>query len=426
VVADAADPEPDAVDRAIGTRLYPVRRLTGTRPGLSANRNTGMRAAKASLLLFTDNDTLAEPQLISEHLDWHRRHPGDEVAVLGHVRWAREIKVTPFMHWLDHGFQFDFPNIRGIEAGWGRFYGANVSVKRAFVETVGGFDQERMPYLYDDLDFAYRASKHGLRLLYNRRAVVEHLREMDLSYWRSRMRQVAHAEREFMRIHPELPELYPDLNPYFFRRFSAAASHPPIRGRGRHLIRLVPRRLPWLGPRVWGSADLYFRQELAPEFLKAWEEDSPESAEGPVCPLPARARSRRELKSMGFLRRAYRGVVRRSGYFWAPLLASAIRKRWVLFRNPHADIRFGRYVYLGPGFSLHMPFGGTFIAGDGAEFRRGFRCDGRARGTGGDRPAERLHLLRPDAVREGRSRSARAACSASRRWWSTATTVSAT
>jgi acetyltransferase-like isoleucine patch superfamily enzyme len=54
---------------------------------------------------------------------------------------------------------------------------------------------------------------------------------------------------------------------------------------------------------------------------------------------------------------------------------SALRKRWVLLRHPHAEIHFGKYVYLGPGFSLHMPFGGTFIADDGVEFRRGFRAE---------------------------------------------------
>jgi len=277
VVADVADPEPDAVDRAIGSRSYPVSRLTGTRPGLSANRNTGWRAAKAPLVLFTDNDTLAEPQLVSEHLAWHSRHPDEEVAVLGHVRWARDIRVTAFMHWLDYGMQFDYPNIKGIEAGWGRFYGANVSVKRSFVERVGGFDAERLPYLYDDLDFGYRADKHGLRLLYNRRAVVEHLREMDVSYWRSRMRQSAHAEREFVRLHP-------DVTPYFQRMFSAAAALPPAQGRGRHLIRFIPRRVPWLGRVAWNSADAYYQQALAPEFLAGWEEDSPEPAEGPVAP----------------------------------------------------------------------------------------------------------------------------------------------
>jgi acetyltransferase-like isoleucine patch superfamily enzyme len=47
----------------------------------------------------------------------------------------------------------------------------------------------------------------------------------------------------------------------------------------------------------------------------------------------------------------------------------------VLFRNPQADIRFTEPVYLGPRFSLHMPDGGTFIAGPGVEFRRGFRAE---------------------------------------------------
>ena len=54
---------------------------------------------------------------------------------------------------------------------------------------------------------------------------------------------------------------------------------------------------------------------------------------------------------------------------------SRLRQAWVLFRNPHADIRFGKGNYLGPGFSLHMPYGGTFITGDYVEFRRNFRAE---------------------------------------------------
>ena len=63
------------------------------------------------------------------------------------------------------------------------------------------------------------------------------------------------------------------------------------------------------------------------------------------------------------------------GYFRGPFLMSALRKRWVHFRNPHADIRFGKGTYLGPGFSLHMPYGGTFITGEAVEFRRNFRAE---------------------------------------------------
>jgi acetyltransferase-like isoleucine patch superfamily enzyme len=58
-----------------------------------------------------------------------------------------------------------------------------------------------------------------------------------------------------------------------------------------------------------------------------------------------------------------------------PWLMSFLRKRWVLFRNPHAHIEFQGPVYLGPRFSLHMPHGGTFIVGPGVEFRRGFRAE---------------------------------------------------
>jgi acetyltransferase-like isoleucine patch superfamily enzyme len=63
------------------------------------------------------------------------------------------------------------------------------------------------------------------------------------------------------------------------------------------------------------------------------------------------------------------------GYFRGPLLMSWLRKRWVRFRNPHATVTFGPHTYLGPGFSLHMPFGGTFITGEAVEFRRNFRAE---------------------------------------------------
>lgn len=54
---------------------------------------------------------------------------------------------------------------------------------------------------------------------------------------------------------------------------------------------------------------------------------------------------------------------------------SRLRKRWVILRNPWADISFTEPVYLGPRFSLHMPDGGSFRVGPGVEFRRGFRAE---------------------------------------------------
>jgi hypothetical protein len=34
----------------------------------------------------------------------------------------------------------------------------------------------------------------------------------------------------------------------------------------------VPPGAPLVGPRVWASVDARFKQALAPDFLRAWEE----------------------------------------------------------------------------------------------------------------------------------------------------------
>ncbi len=132
-------------------------------------------------MLFTDNDTIPVTRLVSEHLAWHRRFPAREVAIAGLVKWARGLKVTPFMRWLDLGPQFDFRTVAGERASWAHLYGANSSVKRTFIEQVGGFDEKALPYLYEDLDWAYRARAHGLRVMFNRRAAVEHWRPMTIA-----------------------------------------------------------------------------------------------------------------------------------------------------------------------------------------------------------------------------------------------------
>jgi GT2 family glycosyltransferase len=264
VVSDLAEPDPEAVDTAIGERPYRVRRLTPSVPGLSANRNVGWQAARTPIVLFTDNDTIPVSGLVSEHLAWHQRYPDPETVVVGWVRWARGIKVTPFMTWLDHGYQFDFHSIEGADASWAHVYGANSSIKREFLVRVGGYDEERLPYLYEDLDWGYRARDHGLRVMLNRRAIVDHLGATTLPQWQLRAPRLAAAEWTFCQLHPDIP-------PWFHEKFSQAAALPAQSPLASNLAHLVPRRTPILGRRLWRRADLYWRQQIAPNFLATWD-----------------------------------------------------------------------------------------------------------------------------------------------------------
>jgi glycosyltransferase involved in cell wall biosynthesis len=264
VVADCAEPDPGAVQAAVGERPYEVRVLSGSIPGLSANRNVGWDAARAPVVLFTDNDTIPVPALVREHLSWHRRWPAEEVAVAGLVRWAKGLKVTPFMRWLERGLQFDFHSIPGSEASWAHLYGANSSIKRALLERVGGYDERRLPYGYEDLDWGYRAREHGLRVLLNRRAVVDHWRPMTVNDWQVRAPRLAVSEWRFCQLHPDVP-------PWFQRKFADAAALPPGGRRSAAALRFVPEGTPWLGRRLASRADLYWRQQIAQHFLAAWD-----------------------------------------------------------------------------------------------------------------------------------------------------------
>jgi glycosyltransferase involved in cell wall biosynthesis len=243
-----------------------VRVHQAQRPGASAARNCGWQAARSPLVLFLDDDIVPAPQLVAEHLAWHRKHPEPEVGVLGSVRWASRVTVTPFMRWLERGIQFDYGTIDSVDVGWQRFYSCNVSVKRSLLERTGGFDEERFPYGYEDLELARRMwSTCGLRLLYNQNARAEHLKTETLEGWRRNLKRIAVAERRFT-------ELYPEERPYFYERFRAAAQAPAARGRSARLARFVPPGFPWLGRFVWRSFDLACSQRLAGEFLAEWEQ----------------------------------------------------------------------------------------------------------------------------------------------------------
>jgi GT2 family glycosyltransferase len=264
---------------AQGAHPYPVTCLAAERPGASAARNAGWRATDAPVVLFLGDDAFATRGLVSAHLDAHGRHPADEVGVLGHVRWPRWPPPTAFMRWLDHGIQFDYGALEaGCEVPWWHFYTVNASAKRAMLERVGGFDEQRFPFLYEDLDLGARMADHGLRLRYEPDALAMHFHRQGLAQWREgRVQLIAAAERRFCARHPQ-------ARPYFRDLFAAAQEHPPARGRGARLAAAVPRRTPWLGPRVWASFDMRNRQALAGPFLAAWdaaEDQEPALRSGP-------------------------------------------------------------------------------------------------------------------------------------------------
>lgn len=277
VVDDPVDDDSAAVAALIEPERRPfrVRHLHRDGRGVSAARNAGWRAAEADLVMFIGDDILLSPDAVEQHLRWHERNPEEEAGVLGRVEWAGELRVTPFMRWLERGIQFDYLSLAGDEAPWTHFYTANISLKRVMLERIGGFDEERFPFLYEDLDVGRRLAAEGFRLLYNRDALGEHLHPTGVDEWRRRMAATAPAERRWVEAYPDMPAWFHDI-------FEAAARRRRVPAPIGRAAALVPSGTPLIGPRAGAVADLHFRQQLAPAFLDAWRADARDRAPRPA------------------------------------------------------------------------------------------------------------------------------------------------
>ena len=145
--------------------------------GPAAARNLGVRNAAGEIVLFTGDDMIAEPGLLQAHAAWHEKNPAESAALLGHVTWAPDAGITPFMRWLESGgMQFSYGELEGkTEADPRRFfYTSNLSVKKSFLTANGLFDED-FPYAaYEDAELGLRLAAKGLTLGYDRQAMAVH------------------------------------------------------------------------------------------------------------------------------------------------------------------------------------------------------------------------------------------------------------
>lgn len=166
------------LDKLSKSAESPLRYFRQENKGPAAARNLGIRNAKGLIILFLGDDSIVTPSLLKEHYSWHVKYPQDNYAVLGHITWSQDIRVTPFMEWLENGGpQFAFGQIKDKDNVDAQvfFYSSNISLKKGFLLAHNGFfDESFLKAAYEDLELGYRLRNAGMILKYNRDAVAYH------------------------------------------------------------------------------------------------------------------------------------------------------------------------------------------------------------------------------------------------------------
>jgi glycosyltransferase involved in cell wall biosynthesis len=237
--------------------------LAVPRGGPGAARNAGAQVANGSLVLFLGDDMVPSPDLVTLHLAAHNLHDEDEVAVLGHARWHRDVERGRVQRWMDRSStQFDYPTVECDDAGFGRFYSCNVSLKKRFFLENGGFDDD-FRYYYEDLDCGWRLAQKGMRLVYEPAAITNHLHRYDLSALERRFHGVAAGEHLMASRHAW-------FEPFFLARVRAAVADGAPRRLWPLVVDHVPTAMRSLRSRAELRTDTWYLNRLAPAFLAGW------------------------------------------------------------------------------------------------------------------------------------------------------------
>ena len=137
------------------------------RQGVSYGRNTGVGAARAPIVAFTDDDNTVSPLWVARIKEWLDRYP-QAAAVGGRIlpEWSsREPAWLDHRHWsplaiLDYG---DQPFFAGVDMPR-CLLTANLAIRRAIFEQMGGFSVD-FPRCQDH-EFLLRLWRAGGQALY--------------------------------------------------------------------------------------------------------------------------------------------------------------------------------------------------------------------------------------------------------------------
>lgn len=139
--------------------------LAGPARGPAAARNVGWRAATAPWVVFVDDDVVPSDSWLRDLAADVAAAPPDVVALQGRVR----VPLPPDRPPTDWE-----RNVTGLETA--RWITADMAVRRAALEEVGGFD-ERFPRAYrEDLDLALRLQAAGGQVRMGGRRVLHPVR----------------------------------------------------------------------------------------------------------------------------------------------------------------------------------------------------------------------------------------------------------
>ncbi|MBW4022567.1 MAG: glycosyltransferase family 2 protein [Proteobacteria bacterium] len=201
-VDDGSTDQTPSVLESYQDRL-PLRIVRQASSGLAAAKNLGIFISRAPILVFMDDDDVADPELLLSHLAMHLRHRAETVAVLGFTDLDPAIAGLPVMrHVTGVGGQlFSQAWMRpGQVLTFREFWGGRSSCKRSFLTEHGVF-HPAFRFGCEDIELGFRLDAFGLRVIHEPAARTTMIRPLSFDDVCRRSIRQGRSQWLFARLH---------------------------------------------------------------------------------------------------------------------------------------------------------------------------------------------------------------------------------
>lgn len=193
----------DNTDAVVGQQVFPVelKLVHEKKPGASAARNAGAKAAAGEYLIFIDNDILTKPDFLQRHYDNLEKYKG--CWFVGHAENLPELQKTAFGKFrksLETTLSAGLSRTDGIT-------GQNTSMQKEQFLQLEGFDERFHVASGEDRELALRAIQSGIVIYFDPSIIVLHNDWAGSSIYDYCKRQ----------------RLYTQTEPYFWMKYGEAS-----------------------------------------------------------------------------------------------------------------------------------------------------------------------------------------------------------
>lgn len=196
---------------------YPFRFFIQENLGKAGARNRGVSEAQGSIIMITDADMIADPDLVKTHLEAHQT--STKPSCFEGVTMNMYILEWPTSPTNLYPY-ISRPLPDGASLGWYYFLTGNISFPRSIFEENGGFDETFLSYGWEDLELGYRLSRKKIPLYFLKKAINYHYHVVTKDEEIMRNVKKGESARIFLKKHPEL-KWFLGLNPlsvFIFKR----------------------------------------------------------------------------------------------------------------------------------------------------------------------------------------------------------------